>query len=145
MGVVGAYYGGATGISLTNYATAYGTGTTATASLTTDDPTGNLIVAGMANVTSNNFTATVGTSRVAETSVAARVALLDNSSAGSLACTSTVTSCAWDVILLELRFAIGQVPTMNVVTTNGPGQSTSPSIGVGTALGNVYRPGQTFP
>jgi len=101
-------YSGATAVSLTNSATASGTSGTASASLTTDDPGGNLIVAGMGNAAGNTFTATVGTQRQNESSITPRVILLDNSnsSPGSLACTSTLTSCDWDVIIIELRTLI---------------------------------------
>jgi hypothetical protein len=156
LGVACEEYSGATQFSPTNYATASGTSGSASASLTTDDAGGNMIVAGMGNTSSNAFTASVGTQRQQENSVAEQVILLDNSdsSPGSLACTATLTSCAWDVILLELRFVIAAVPGAGFSTKgNSPGQGVLATVAATTnvVMGNdpaqpTYLPyGQTWP
>ena len=144
----------ATGFSPTNYATASGTSGTASISLTTDDAAGNLIVCGFGNASNNAFTATVGTERQQSTTYTARCQLLDNSnvSPGSLSCTSTLTSSAWDAIALELRFTVAAVPGFGGVTprtllqglakatvlqplANNPTGPTPPSHGQGFPTG----------
>ncbi len=129
MGVVLEEYSGVTAVSATNYVTTSGTSGTASDSLNTDDAGGNTIVAGMGNITSDSFTATTGTVRQQETSSSdVIVALLDNSnsSPGSLTVAASLTSTAWDMILVELRYIIGVV--------NGTG---FPCPGNGVSQGQV--------
>jgi hypothetical protein len=153
-GVAVEEYSGITGVSLTNHTTASGNSGTATASLITDDASGDTIVAGMGNVSNNPLTATVGTQRQQNSGNVCRLALIDNTngSASSLACTATMTSSPWDVILLELRFAIGAVPFIAVVQSDRPNAGGIAVGGEATdqALGNYshtvcFPYGQTFP
>jgi hypothetical protein len=154
LGVALEEYHGATKVSPTNYATATATSGTATASLTTDDSGGNMIVGGFGNAASNSFTATVGTLRQQNTSNACRCALIDNSngSPGSLSCTATLTSSLWDVILLELRYLIGAVQDIAVVQPDRPDTGginvggTATDQAVGNYTHTVCFPyGQTYP
>jgi hypothetical protein len=158
MGVVLEEYSGVTQVSSTNSATTSGTSGTASDSLTTDDASGNTIVAGMGNITSDSFTATTGNLRQQETSSSdVIVALLDNtnSSPGSLTVAASLTSTAWDMILVELRYVIADVAGTGFATAgNGISQgqiANGDDASTNVALGNppiafVNIPyGQTWP
>lgn len=158
MGVVLEEYSTVTQASSTNFITTSGSSGTASDSLTTDDAGGNTIVAGMGNITSDSFTATTGTLRQQETSSSdVVVALLDNSnsSPGSLTVAASLTSTAWDMILIELRFVIGAVNGTGYVTVgngvsqgqiaNGDDQTTNVVMGnPPVAFVNIPY-GQTYP
>ena len=146
-------YSAVTSISATVFGTASGNSGTATISLTTDGASGNVIVAGFGNSSSNAFTSTVGTQRQQSTTYTARAQSVDNSngSPGSLTCTSTLTSSPWDAIALELVFLIGAVGGTEG-TSRGRGISkgefdntTAQPLGNNPAV-PIYLPyGQTWP
>lgn len=156
LGVAIEEYSGATQVSPTNHATASGTSGTASISLTTDDADGDVVVAGLANASSNALTVTTGTQRQQNTSNDCVVALVDNtdvgSPPGSLTCAATLTSSAWNAIIFELRYVIGAVPTLGFIGCTGrpAGQGMFPNTADVVLANNpavpIYQPfGQTWP
>lgn len=156
LGVAIEEYSGATQVSPTNRATASGTSGTASVSLTTDDPGGDVVVAGLANASSNALTVTTGTQRQQNSSNDCVVAVVDNtdvgSPPGSLTCAATLTSSAWDAIIFELRYVIGAVPTLGLIGCTGrpAGQGWVPNTADVVLANNpavpIYQPfGQTWP
>lgn len=156
MGAALEEYSNATGISPLNNATASGTSGTASASLTTDDAGGNVVVAGLGDASGNAISVTTGTQRQQNSSNACRVAVVDNSdsSPGSLTCDGTLTSSAWDAIIVELRFVLGTINFLGKPQGNPTGQGRMRGVGnaaTNVELGNgasapVFVPyGQTWP
>jgi hypothetical protein len=152
MGAALEEYGGTTQASPTVRATASGTSGTASVSVTTDDAAGNMVVAGLGDASANAITVTTGTQRQQNSSNGCRIALVDNSdsSPGSLTCDGTLTSSAWDAIIVELRFVLGAVgyqgaPKGNPIGQGRVAQTTNVELGNG-ANAPVFVPyGQTWP
>lgn len=152
LGVALEEYSGMTGVSATVHATASGSSGTAAVSVTTDDAAGDVVIAGLANAYNNAITVTTGTQRQQNSSNTCRVAVVENStgSPGNVTCDGTLTSSAWDAIIVELRYVIGVVPTMMRLKGNGAGMGWVPNT-ANVLLGNnpavpIYQPfGQTWP